>query len=167
MNVRYDHFTNLMEKRKTPYLTFFIILLILAVAGILRLTSDSNLLVFMPNHSPSKTSFDQMNTIFENEDELIVLLNTGKDTLDLEIQNTIIDLHDTLTSLPSIAYIISPVMNHEFIEMNLVEDLASAKFHNGEWKIFLSLFADSTISRKAIQQIEKVLDDTGISYNID
>ena len=166
MNVRYTQFTNLMEKRRTPYFILFILLLVLAVAGMMRLTSDSNLLVFMPNHSPSKTSFDEMNMIFENEDELIVLLNTGKDTLDLEIQNTVIALHDTLTSLPSIAYIISPVMNHEFIEMNLVEDLASAKFHNGEWKIFLSLFADSTISRKAIQQIEKVLDDTGIPYNI-
>ena len=166
MSLRDDKFTNLIEKRKTPYLIFFILLLILSVVGMLRLTSDSNLLVFMPNHSPSKTSFDEMNMIFENEDELIVLLHTGKDTLDLEIQNKVIQLHDTLISLPSIAYIISPVMNHEFIEMNLVEDLASAKFHNGEWNIFLSLFADSTISRKSIQHIEKVLDETGIPYNI-
>lgn len=166
MNIRYTHFSNLMEKRKKPYFIIFILLLIMAVAGILRLTSDSNLLVFMPNQSPSKTVFDKMNMIFQNEDELIVLLHTGKDTLDTEIQNAVIELHDTLTSLPSIAYIISPVMNHEFIEMNLVEDLASAKFHNGEWKIFLSLFADSSISRKSIQEIEKVLDASNIPYNI-
>ncbi len=166
MNIRYNRFTNLMEKRKYPYLIIFIFLLALATVGMTKLTSDSNLLVFMPNHSPSKTSFDEMNMIFENEDELIVMLNTGKDTLDAEIRNSVIELHDTLASLPSVAYITSPVMNHEFIEMNLVEDLASAKFHKGEWKIFLSLFADSNISRKAIQGIEKILDGTEISYNI-
>ncbi len=166
MNIRYNRLTNLMEKRKYPYLIIFIFLLALAIVGMTKLTSDSNLLVFMPNHSPSKTVFDEMNMIFENEDELIVMLNTGKDTLDADIQNSVIELHDTLASLPCIAYISSPVMNHEFIEMNLVEDLASAKFYNNEWKIFLSLFADSTISRKAIQGIEKILDETEIPYNI-
>jgi len=166
MNIRYNRFTNLMEKRKYPYLIIFIFLLALATVGMTKLTSDSNLLVFMPNHSPSKTSFDEMNMIFENEDELIVMLNTGKDTLDAEIRNLVIELHDTLASLPCIAYITSPVMNHEFIEMNLVEDLASAKFHKGDWKIFLSLFADNNINRKAIQEIEIILDETGIPYNI-
>lgn len=155
-----------MEKRKIPYLVFFILLVFLAVVGILRLTPDSNLLVFMPNHSPSKTAFDEMNMVFENEDELIVMLHTGKDTLDEDIQNSVIALHDSLSSLACIAYITSPVMNHEFIEMNLVEDLSSAKFHNGEWNIFLSLFADKSISRKAIHQIELILDATGMPYNI-
>ncbi|MCD6446742.1 MAG: MMPL family transporter [Candidatus Marinimicrobia bacterium] len=155
-----------MEKRKFPYLIIFIFLLALATVGMTKLTSDSNLLVFMPNHSPSKTSFDEMNMIFENEDELIVMLNTGKDTLDAKIRDSVIELHDTLASLSCIAYITSPVMNHEFIEMNLAEDLASAKFYKGEWKIFLSLFADSNISRKAIQGIEKILDEAKIPYNI-
>ncbi|MEA2077346.1 MAG: MMPL family transporter [Candidatus Marinimicrobia bacterium] len=166
MNLRYIRFTNLMEKRKKLYFTLFIVLMVFATVGIFRVNSDSNLLIFMPNHSPSKTIFDEMNVIFENEDELIVLLHTGKDSLDADIQNTVIELHDTLVSLPCIAYIVSPVMNHEFIEMNLVEDFASAKFHNGEWKIFLSLFADSTINRKAIEQIDNILDDSGIPYNV-
>jgi uncharacterized protein len=166
MDQKYISFTNSMEKRKTPYLVLFILLMVLALAGILRITADPNLLIFMPDHSPSKDIFDEMNVIFENEDELIVLLNTGKDTLDAEIQNKVVELHDTLTALPSIAYIISPVMNHEFIEMNLVEDLASAKFHKGEWRIFMSLFADNNINRNAIQQIEAILDDSGLSYNV-
>ena len=166
MGLNYTRFTNDMEKRKTPYLVLFIFLMFLATAGILKVTADSNLLIFMPNNSPSKDIFDEMNVIFENEDELIVLLHTGKDTLDADIQNTVIELHDSLTSLSCVSYIISPVMNHEFIEMNLVEDLASARLHKGEWKVFLSLFANNNINRKSIQSIESILDDTGLPYNI-
>jgi len=155
-----------MEKRKIPYLIIFILLMLLAIAGLTRIENDSNLLIFMPNHSPSKDVFDEMNLIFENEDELIVLVKTGKDTLDTDIQGKVIDLHDTLSTLPSISYIISPVMNHEFVEQELIEGFSSAKFHNNEWNVFLSLFADSTINRKTINQIDAVLHDSGMEYYV-
>ena len=166
MSLKYTRFTNLMEKRKVPYLILFIVLMLLAGIGVTMVESDSNLLIFMPNHSPSKDIFDDMNNIFENEDELIVLVQTGRDTLDAEIQQTIVDLHDTLSTLPCISYIISPVMNHEFVEMTLIEDFSSAKFHNGEWNVFLSLFADSTINRKAIVGIDNILDASGLKYHV-
>jgi len=166
MSLKYTRFTNIMEKRKMPYLVFFIVLMMLAFIGMTQVESDSNLLIFMPNHSPSKDIFDEMRVIFENDDELIVLLKTGKDTLDAEIQNTIVELHDTLNTLPCIAYIISPVMNQEFVDMELIEGFSSAKFHDGEWNIFLSLFADSTINRQAIQRIDHILEDSGLEYYV-
>ena len=155
-----------MEKNKIPYLVFFILLMMLAVVGMTQVESDSNLLIFMPNHSPSKDIFDEMNVIFENEDELIVLLKTGKDTLDTELQNAIVGLHDSLITLPGISYIISPVMNHEFVDMELIKGFSSAKYHDGEWNVFLSLFADSTINRKTIQRIDRILEDSGYEYYV-
>lgn len=164
--MKYSGFTNLMEKRKVPYTILFVVLMVLAFAGLFQVNSDSNLLIFMPNHSPAKDIFDDMNEVFKNEDELIVLLQTGKDTLDEEIQQTVVDLHDSLLTLPCISYIISPVMDHEFIEMELVKGLSAAKFHNGEWNVFLSLFADSTISRKAIDRIDNIISSTGLRYHV-
>jgi predicted RND superfamily exporter protein len=155
-----------MEKNKTPYLILFILLMIMAGIGMTRVESDSNLLIFMPNHSPSKDIFDEMNVVFDNDDELIVLVQTGKDTLDSDIQEKIVALHDTLSTLPCISYIISPVMNHEFVEMDLIEGFSSAKFHNGEWNIFLSLFANSSINRKSIDRINGILDASGMEYHI-
>jgi predicted RND superfamily exporter protein len=140
--------------------------MIMAGIGMTRVESDSNLLIFMPNHSPSKDIFDEMNVVFENDDELIVLVQTGKDTLDEDIQQKIVALHDTLSTLPCISYIISPVMNHEFVEMDLIEGFSSAKFHNGEWNIFLSLFANSSINRKSIDRINGILDASGMEYHI-
>jgi predicted RND superfamily exporter protein len=140
--------------------------MIMAGIGMTRVESDSNLLIFMPNHSPSKDIFDEMNVVFDNDDELIVLVQTGKDTLDADIQEKIVALHDTLSTLPCISYIISPVMNHEFVEMDLIEGFSSAKFHNGEWNIFLSLFANSSINRKSIDRINGILDASGMEYHI-
>jgi predicted RND superfamily exporter protein len=140
--------------------------MIMAGIGMTRVESDSNLLIFMPNHSPSKDIFDEMNVVFDNDDELIVLVQTGKDTLDSDIQEKIVALHDTLSTLPCISYIISPVMNHEFVEMDLIEGFSSAKFHNGEWNIFLSLFANSSINRKSIDRINGILDASGMEYHI-
>lgn len=163
---KYSRFTNSMQKKRIPYLILFITLMVLAFVGIAKLQTNSNLLIFMPNHSPSKDIMDDMNQIFENEDELIVLLHTGKDTLDAEIQQTVIDLHDSLNTLPCLSYIVSPVMNHKFIDMQLVEGFASAKFYEGDWKIFLSLYADKSINRKAIETIEAVLTETGLDYDV-
>ncbi len=165
-HLKYTRFTDLMQKRSIPYLILFITMMILALVGIARLETDSNLLIFMPNHSPSKDIMDDMNDIFENEDELIVLLHTGKDTLDMALQEKIVALDDTLNTLPCLSYIVSPVMNGEFIDLQLIEGLSSAKKHQGEWKIFFSLFADSTINRQAIDHIGKILSDTGMHYDI-
>ena len=166
MSLSYKRFTNMMEKRKIPYLIMFILLMLLAGVGMTRVESDSDLLIFMPNHSPSKDIFDDMNLIFQNEDELIVLVKTGKDTLDADIQEKIVTLHDTLNTLPCISYIIPPVMNHEFVQQDLIEEFPSAKFHEGEWNVFLSLFANSTINRKAIEQIDAILEDSGMEYYV-
>ena len=162
----YQRFSNIMEKGRKPFFVLFVLLMLLSVAGILQLKINPDLMIFMPNHSPSKTAFDEMNRVFENGDELIVLLHTQKDSLDEQTCNTIVNLHDTLSALPGIAYIISPVVNHQIVDQGFSSEISSLKLHEGEWKVFMSLFADSSLSQHDIYQIESLLADTGIPYDI-
>ncbi len=162
----YQRFSNIMEKNRKPFFVLFVLLMFLSVAGIFQLRVDPDLMIFMPNHSPSKTAFDEMNRVFENGDELIILLHTQKDSLDEQTCSTIVNLHDTLSALPGIAYVISPVANHQIIDRGFSGEVSSLKLHDGEWKVFMSLFADSSLSQQDIFQIESLLEDTEIPYDI-
>ncbi|RKY54782.1 MAG: hypothetical protein DRP93_04705, partial [Candidatus Neomarinimicrobiota bacterium] len=67
--------------------------MLLGVAGLFQLKINPDMMIFMPNKSEAKDSYDKMNTIFESGDEMIVVLHTQTDSLDETISNSIIDLH--------------------------------------------------------------------------
>lgn len=162
----YKIFTDVVEKHNKPFFVLFVLLMLLGLAGLLQLKINPDMMIFMPNKSEVKDSYDKMNGVFESGDEMIVVLHTQMDSLDETISNSIIDLHDTLTSLPGIAYVISPVVNGEISNNSFSDEISSLVFHEGKWEVFMSVFADSTLSRKQIRHIETLIRDTGMSYDI-
>lgn len=137
-----------------------------AIAGILQLKVNPDMMIFMPNKSETKSTFDEMNAIFESGDEMIVVLHTQKDSLNKTDTNKIIALHDTLNALPGIAYIISPVINGEISNKSLSEEMSPMKLYKGKWEIFISVLADSSLNSKEIVHIENLIAETGYDYDI-
>ena len=163
---QYQKFTSIVEKGNKPFFALFVILMLTALTGILQLKVNPDMMIFMPNKSEIKSTFDDMNTIFESGDEMIVVLHTKKDSLDLVDQANIIALHDTLKALPGIAYIVSPVINGEISNKSLSEEMSPMKLHEGKWEIFISVLADSSLNRKEIMHIENLIAETGYDYDI-
>jgi uncharacterized protein len=162
----YQNFTRIVEKKNKPFFALFALLMLLGVAGLLQLKINPDMMIFMPNKSEIKDSYDKMNRIFESGDEMIVVLHTQADSLNEVISNSIIDLHDTLSSLPGIAYVISPAVNGEISNNSFSDEISSLIYHEGEWEVFMSVFADSSLSRKQIKHIETLISNTGMTYNI-
>lgn len=162
----YQKFTSIVEKGNKPFFALFAILMLAAIAGILQLKVNPDMMIFMPNKSEIKNTFDDMNAIFESGDEMIVVLHTNKDSLDIIDQENIIALHDTLNALPGIAFIVSPVINGEFSSKSLSEEMSPLKVHEGKWEVFISVLADSSLNRHEIIQIENLIAGTGYDYDI-
>lgn len=166
MMMSYRQFTTLMEKRGKPFFALFVIMMILALSGLFQLKINPDFMIFMPGHSPSKTTFDEMNRVFESGDELIIVLHTGSDSLDTATGNKIVDLYCRLDTLPGIAYTVGPVMNNEFSARSFSDDIFSLVLYDNEWHVFLSVFADSTLDRKAIDRIESMVAGTGMDHDM-
>ena len=162
----YERFAALMERKGKPFFILFVLLMLLALSGLLQLKINPDFMIFMPDHSPSKTTFDDMNALFDSGDELIIALHCGSDSLDERTGETIVNLYNSLDSLPGIAYAVGPVMNNELSRQNFSDDLSNLVLKNGEWHAFLSVFADSTLDRRAIQNIESMVASTGMKYDM-
>lgn len=161
-----QRFSNIIEKKSGIFFALFALLLVFSIAGIFRVRINPDLMIFMPRTSPAKTSFDSMNRVFESRDELIVMLHTEMDTLDAETRNTVVALHDTLNSLPYVSSVVSPVIDHRFTNVSLSEDMSVMKRHEGEWKIFMSVFTTEIPGRSKIEHIESLLSDSGMNYDV-
>ena len=164
--IPYSNFTNIVEKKNKPFFVLFALLMLLAVAGLLQLKINPDMMIFMPNKSEVKDSFDEMNEVFKSGDEMLILLHTQKDSLDESVSSSIIALHDTLKALPGVAYVVSPAMNGEISGAGFMGEVSSLSFHEGEWKVFMSVVADSSLNRKQIRHIESLISNTGMSYDI-
>ena len=164
--VSYSKFTHIVEKRNKPFFILFFIFMLLALSGLLQLKINPDMMIFMPDRSEVKDSFDKMNEVFESGDEILILLHTQQDSINEECSNAIILLHDTLSSLPGVAYVMSPAVNGELNGNGIIGEMSSMSFHQGEWKVFMSVVADSSLNRKQIKHIETLINDTGMAYDI-
>jgi predicted RND superfamily exporter protein len=162
----YERFAALMERKGKPFFILFVLLMLLALSGLIQLKINPDFMIFMPDHSPAKTTFDNMNKLFDSGDELIIALHCGTDTLDEQTGNTIVDLYDQLDTLQGIAYAVGPVVNNELSQQSFSEDLSNLVYKNGEWHAFLSVFADNTLDRSAVRHIESIVASTGMSYDL-
>ncbi len=140
--------------------------MLLGIAGIFQLKLNPDMMIFMPNKSEVKDSFDKMNEVFKSGDEMLIVLHTQKDSLDESTSNSIVTLSDTLKSLPGIAYVMSPVMNGEIKDSGFMSEISSLIRHDGKWEVFMSVVADSSLSRKQIKHIESLIINTGMTYDI-
>ena len=62
--IPYSNFTNIVEKKNKPFFILFALLMLLGVAGLFQLKINPDMMIFMPNKSEAKDSYDKMNTIF-------------------------------------------------------------------------------------------------------
>ncbi|MEA3391976.1 MAG: MMPL family transporter, partial [Candidatus Marinimicrobia bacterium] len=162
----YQNFTTIIEKKNKPFFVIFALLMLLGIAGLFQLKLNPDMMIFMPNKSEVKDSYDKMNGVFKSGDEMLIVLHTQKDSLDESTSNSIITLSDTLKSLPGVAYVISPVMNGEIKDSDFMSEVSSLIRHDGKWEVFMSVVADSGLSRKQIKHIESLINDTGMTYDI-
>jgi predicted RND superfamily exporter protein len=162
----YQNFTTIIEKKNKLFFVIFALLMLLGIAGLFQLKLNPDMMIFMPNKSEVKDSFDKMNEVFKSGDEMLIVLHTQKDSLDESTSNSIVTLSDTLKSLPGIAYVMSPVMNGEIKDSGFMSEISSLILHDGKWEVFMSVVADSSLSRKQIIHIESLIKDTGMTYDI-
>ncbi|MCD6446745.1 MAG: MMPL family transporter [Candidatus Marinimicrobia bacterium] len=162
----YQNFTTIIEKKNKPFFVIFALLMLLGIAGLFQLKLNPDMMIFMPNKSEAKNSFDKMNGVFKSGDEMLIVLHTQKDSLDESTSNSIVALSDTLKSLPGVAYVISPVMNGEIKDSGFMSEISSLIRHDGKWEVFMSVVADSNLSRKQVKHIELLINDTGMTYDI-
>ncbi len=159
----YQNFTTIIEKKNKPFFVIFALLMLLGIAGLFQLKLNPDMMIFMPNKSEAKNSFDKMNGVFKSGDEMLIVLHTQKDSLDESTSNSIVALSDTLKSLPGVAYVISPVMNGEIKDSGFMSEISSLIRHDGKWEVFMSVVADSNLSRKQVKHIELLINDTGMT----
>ena len=155
-----------MKRGGKPFFILFVILMLLALSGLLQLKVNPDFMIFMPNHSESKSSFDEMNRLFKSGDELIIALHTGSDTLNQAVSETIVNLYGKLDTLTGIAYAAGPVIDGELSTQSFSDDLSNLVMHNGQWHVFLSVFADSSLNRDAVRHIESLVEDSGMDYDM-
>jgi len=57
-------------------------------------------------------------------------------------------------------------VNGEISNNSFSDEISSLIYHEGEWEVFISVFADSNLNRKQIRHIETLISNTGMTYDI-
>src|SRR6056297_1831589 len=72
-----------VKNNRKKLIVLFIIINILAIAGLFQIKINTNFNIFMPEKSKYKRSLDQMNNIFSNSDQITYLIESNESEINL------------------------------------------------------------------------------------
>lgn len=164
----------------------FMLINILSVIGILRISLDSKFDVFMPDNSSYKNVMEEMELYFPGSENIIFLIDTGSNELDLETLEAFREFQQFLSEHENIQYANGPapeiiMSGRNLIRLNALkeEDLPAIQEYYrdmGELSPLVSYegslfgvfeaFPEKTFNNDHIHEMTDKLDNMGLSYRI-
>lgn len=163
----YISYAHTLEKKRKPLFVLFILCMLFALTGILQLQVNPDMMIFMPDNSPSKDTMDDMEAVFGSADELIILYHTHSDTLNEETQKKLKAVYDTLQQSVDELLIMGPVgADGEIADFSFSDEISTLIQNENEWLGFFSLFTEDALSRSQIKDLKKSLDNMDADYRM-
>ncbi len=181
-----ERYIRFVAKQRRILLILFILVNIFSIIGITRIKIDSAIEIFMPDESSFMQVNEEMEAYFPGVENIMFIVNTGTDTLDIPLIERLHSFQQYLDSHNQIQYVNGPtpdiMMNgRHLIRLNRLKEedlteissyyenlgeLSPMTFHNNSLYGVFEAFPEDSFTNEHIHEIEAELSHLGFEYAI-